>query len=568
MSICGSHLLELLGDIAVGTACYRVLARAFREEGVDTVFSLTGDGNMYWEAAFAELPGARTVGVRHEHCAAAMATAYARMTDTVGVASVTCGPGVTQITTALGIAVQARIPLVVLAGESPLHAGWFNQAIDQAPLVTCTGARYIAVHSLKRLHQYVAEAFYFAKTNREPVVLGVPFDLQKEILEDVPDYVPSSYFMPDAGPRQPHPDYVRAAAERILAAERVVVLGGRGARLAGATEACAKLAELTNGALATTLTARGLFTGYDRDIGAAGSFTHPVTREAFETSDLVVAVGAALNNYTSDAGLLFKPADVIQIDSNPSGFSRGRKTADQVLAADARLGVEALVREIEAMGGGAKKADWGVQDRARRVRTDPVDTRDYPVPDGTCDPRDVVMTLDRALPKDWAIVNSSGHCSFFTAHIHDQPADRFLTIREFGAIGNGLPYSIGMAMARPDQPTVLLEGDGGMMMHIQELETVRRYGWKILFCILNDGAYGAEIHKLRADGLDDRGGVHGRNDMARLAEGFGLRGKLIRSADELPAAIEEFRTGDGAMLLDIQISDEVISPRMFKATRR
>src|SRR5690606_2495990 len=188
----------------------------------------------------------------------AIATAYARVTDSVGVASVTCGPGLTQITTALAIAVRAKVPLVVFAGESPLHAGWFNQVIDQGPIATSTGARYIAAHSTKMLHQCVAEAFYFAKSNREPVVLGVPYDLQKEILEAVPPYVPSSYFIPDAGPRYPHPDYVRSAADRIANAKRIVVLGGRGARLAGAAAACQELAELVNGALSTTLTARGL----------------------------------------------------------------------------------------------------------------------------------------------------------------------------------------------------------------------------------------------------------------------------------------------------------------------
>ena len=551
----------------VGTPCYRVLAKAFVDEGVDTVFSLTGDGNMYWESAFVELPGTRTVGVRHEHVAVAMATAYARVRDQVGVASVTCGPGLTQISTALAIAARARVPLVVLAGESPLHAGWFNQVIDQGPIATATGARYIAVHSPKRLHQYVAEAFYFAKTNREPVVLGVPFDLQKELVEKVPDYVPSSYYIPDAGPRFPHPDYVQRAADRIAGARRIVVLAGRGARLAGAEAACRELAELTNGALSTTLTARGLFAGSPREVGAAGSFCHPVTIEAFAASDLVVAVGADLNNYTSDAGKLFTAADVIQIDSNPTGFSRGRKTADQVLAADARLGVEAVIAALKQKGA-TDRPDWGVADFARRVRSEPVDDRQYPVPEGTSDPREVVRVLDEALPKDWPIVNSSGHCSFFTAHIHDHIADRFLTIREFGAIGNGVPYAVGMAMAKPEKPTVLLEGDGGFMMHVQELETVKRYGWKILFCILNDGAYGAEIHKLRADGMDDRGAVHGRNDLARLAEGFGIRGRTIRNADDLPAAIREFEQSDGPMVLDVQISDQVVSPRMANAIKR
>ncbi|MCL4187019.1 MAG: thiamine pyrophosphate-binding protein [Rhodobacteraceae bacterium] len=551
----------------MGTPSYRVLADAFVREGVGTVFALTGDGNMHWEAAFAEAQGTRTVNVRHEHCACAMASAYARVTDGVGVASVTCGPGVTQIATALVTAAQARIPLVVFAGESPLHGGWYNQSIDLGPIVTSTGARYIAVHSVKRLQQSVAEAFHHARSRSEPVVIGVPFDLQKEPAGNPPEYQPSTGFMPDAGPRQPHPDYLARAVERIRAARRIIIVAGRGARRAGAREACMQLAELCNAALATTLPVRGLFAGSSRDIGTCGSFGHPVTEEAFGACDLVVAVGASLRGYTSDHGRYFAAGDVIQIDDAPTGFARGRRTAGQYLAADARLAVEALVREIGA-DGPPVRADWGVSDYARRLRSEPVDARAYPVPEGTLDPRDVIRTLDRLLPKDWGCVNSSGHCSFFSAHMFDRPADCFLTIREFGAIGNGLSYAAGMAAARPDRPTVLFEGDGGLMVHVQELETIRLQGWKILLCVLNDGAYGAEIHKLRADGLSDRGGVYGRNDIARIAEGFGIRGAVVRDLGALPARVEEFRTSPGSMLLDIQISDQVISPRMAAAIRR
>jgi len=74
-----------------------------------------------------------------------------------GVASVTCGPGVTQITTILSTAARARVPLVVFAGESPINAKWYNQAIDQAPLVTATGAHYVRAHSAKLMHEYVRE---------------------------------------------------------------------------------------------------------------------------------------------------------------------------------------------------------------------------------------------------------------------------------------------------------------------------------------------------------------------------------------------------------------------------
>ena len=136
------------------TKLYEALAEAFLAEGVDTQFALMGDGNMHWSTTFARLPGVQTIHVRHEHCAVAAATAYNVATGNIAAASVTCGPGVTQLVTALPAAVRARLPMVVFAGEPPINAKFYNQYIDQVPLVTATGAHYIAAHSVPRMMDY------------------------------------------------------------------------------------------------------------------------------------------------------------------------------------------------------------------------------------------------------------------------------------------------------------------------------------------------------------------------------------------------------------------------------
>src|SRR6202012_2710965 len=164
---------------------YEALAEAFLAEGVDTQFVLMGDGNMHWSTAFAKLPGVRTVHVRHEHATVAAATAYNIATGKLAVASVTCGPGaparpgVPRGGGAPRRAVHPPLPMVVFAGESPINAKFYNQAIDQAPLVTATGAKYIAAHSVPRMMDYVREAFHVAKYERCPVVPGIPYDRQK-----------------------------------------------------------------------------------------------------------------------------------------------------------------------------------------------------------------------------------------------------------------------------------------------------------------------------------------------------------------------------------------------------
>jgi acetolactate synthase-1/2/3 large subunit len=209
---------------------YEMLAQTFVSEGVDAVFNLMGDGNMHWATAISKIDGVQSFHARHEHCAVGMAVGYYSATGKTGVASVTCGPGVTQITTILSTAVRARVPLVVFAGESPINAKWYNQAIDQGPLVNATGAHYVRAHSAKLMHEYVREAFYTARYDRRPTVLGVPYDLQKATWSGGPDYKPSADYIPQPGRTLPSPDSVARLADKIASAKRPIIIGGRGAR--------------------------------------------------------------------------------------------------------------------------------------------------------------------------------------------------------------------------------------------------------------------------------------------------------------------------------------------------
>ena len=219
-----------------GPMVFDMLARAVAQEGTGTCFALLGDANMNFATRLAEA-GTRMIYVRHEHCAVAAAMAYARKTGEVGLATVTCGPGLTQLMTALPAAVRANLPLVVLAGEAPISKGWYNQAIDQAPFVTATGASYRALHWPDRMPTAIRDAFVEARMTRKPVVLGVPFDLQHGAWtgsEALP--VPSGALVPAPSPMPPHPDDVARAAELVAGARRIVVMAGLGVAEAGAAE--------------------------------------------------------------------------------------------------------------------------------------------------------------------------------------------------------------------------------------------------------------------------------------------------------------------------------------------
>ena len=141
---------------------FEYFAHCVFHQEVKHCFALLGDANMQIAAVMADL-GITFTYVQHEHCAVAASMAYARKTKTIGVSTVTCGPGLTQITTALPAAVRASIPLVIFAGESPLNKSWYNQQIEQRPLVEATGARYLALHSHDRFEEGIQEAFLTAE---------------------------------------------------------------------------------------------------------------------------------------------------------------------------------------------------------------------------------------------------------------------------------------------------------------------------------------------------------------------------------------------------------------------
>ena len=157
---------------------------------------------------------------------------------------------------------------------------------------------------------------------------------------------------------------------------------------------------------------------------------------------------------------------------------------------------------------------------------------------------------------------------YFTAtNTPGRPPELYASIRHFGAIGSGLSHAIGIAAARRDGKVLLIDGDGSLIMHIQELETIARHGLKLLIVALNDGAYASEVHKLRMDGVSDREARFGRPNFANIARGFSLRGATITDLGELGARFEEHTRGNTAELWDIPISGDVMSAPFEREAR-
>ena len=546
---------------------YDVVAKAIKAQGVGHCFALLGDGNMHFAGALAHL-GVSFTYARHEHCAVSMAMAYARVTGQPSLATVTCGPGLTQVMTGLSAAVRARIPLVLFVGESPLRASWYNQEIDQAPFVTACGAEYVRILHKPRVTCQIQDAFSRTQMSGIPVVIGMPFDLQESEWGNLNfTFEAASDFVPSAGKVFPDPGVVDAVTALVAQAKRPVLIGGRGAVLADAGPSCIRLADKIGAVLLTSLPARGLFHRSIHSLNVVGGFASDTAREACLESDLVIAVGTSLASHSADAGRLYPNAKILHIDTHPIIYQQGRVAAHHHLCADAKIGVDAILNALgDIKGCSSGSHEWRDELAAQQKAAEYPDALPFQVAPDVIDPRQMIKALDQKLPKDWFMVNSSGHCSYYAAHMTGRSADAFLTIREFGAIGNGLSYAIGVAAARPETQVVLIDGDGGFLMHAQELETIKRHGIKLLMIVMNDAAYGSEIHKLRVDGHDETGAAFGQTDLASVARGFGLGGVSFTNLEELDAAFEDFVSGEKAALWDFHISDQIASPVMRRLT--
>ena len=163
-------------------------------------------------------------------------------------------------------------------------------------------------------------------------------------------------------------------------------------------------------------------------------------------------------------------------------------------------------------------------------------------------------------------VGAGHYFSMVMTHMKGRAAERYHVVNDFGAIGSALPAAIGIAAARGDGKVLLVEGDGSLMIHVQELETIRRQGVKMLMAVMNDGGYGAEVHKFRANKITPKEAVHGRGDLAAAATGFGLRGASVTQPGQMAPLFKEHQGANIGPLWDVQI-DNLIPSRAYRQVR-
>jgi thiamine pyrophosphate-dependent acetolactate synthase large subunit-like protein len=537
---------------------YDAMANAFIKEGTTTLFGLLGDGQMTWWSAMAKNPRLKIVDVRDEGAAVTMAEGWANVTGEVGVASATQGPGLARMTTALIVATRSHTPLVVYTSRTALNNEYVAQHLNQDALVTATGAGYIEVLTPSYAENAVRDAFYRARRESRPIVLCVPLDVQRMDCDaDGDDYTPSRDLFSGQQAIRPALERVREAARIVRQSRKPVIILGRGAMTPGAKAAANQLAERIGALVATTLVAKGTLADSDYHVGVSGLFSSREVMELFSEADCVIAVGARLTTHTLAGGYLYPKARFVHIDIEPHVMMGSDRGADCYVQGDATATLEELndlLATENVSGQGFRTSE--VRRVLRHAGRDPAE---FEIEPGTVDPRDASILLDERLPPEMHLVSSgNARACAVRAMLMKRRRGLQMYVTSFGCIGQALPTAVGAALAA-EGPFVCVDGDGSALQNIQELDTVARLGLKFLYVVMNDEAYGAEYHKLRAHERDGFLSVVKSPDFAGIGRDFGCRGRSARTLDELSSAVDEFLADDGPMVIDLRISRNVIS---------
>lgn len=531
---------------------HQSIAHAIKDHGITTMFGLMGDANLFMVDSFVRDFEGRFIPAAHEGSTILMASAYAHVSGTVGVATVTHGPALTNCATALTEAARGLVPLVILAGDTPVDNPRHLQSIDQRSLVNVTGAGFEQLRTPATACKDVARAFYRAQVERRPIVLNMPADFMWEKA----DYGMQVLDVFTAPGGVAEGDILDDAVGMIASAKRPMILAGGGA--VGARDQLIRLADRLEAPLATTLKAKGLFNDHPFNIDIFGTLSTPVAYDLIALSDCIICFGTALHDFTTDRGKLMNDTRIVQIDVDPTAIGGGLHP-DIALVADAGLTAETIVYWLD-------EAEIPASGFTQELDPDTLTTH----PAGSAKISDhfvnYVYALERledALPKDRLLVTDGGR--FMTevwCRLSVPNPQSFVCTVNFGAIGLGLQEAIGAGLAAPGRPVVLFTGDGGFMMGgINEFNTAVRLELDLIVIIANDSAYGAEHIQFVDREMDPSLTEFHWPSFVEIAKSLGADGFEVRSKEQLEDALDALKNRRGPYLIELRL-DPLDVPRM------
>ncbi len=519
--------------------------------GVDVVFGYPGGAIMPIYDAIAG-SSVRHYLCRHEQGAAFAADSYARASGKVGVCMATSGPGATNLVTGIANAMLDSVPMVCITGNVPqgvMGTDAFQEVDIMGVTMPLVKHSYL-VRDAADIPAIMEEAFHIARTGRPgPVLIDLPKDIQFQTTAKT-----RAFHLPNDNAIAASAS-IKAAADAIRSAKRPIIYIGGGAKISGAVETVREFARLTGIPQVSTLNALGTIpTGQDNYLGMLGMHGTRAANDAVQGSDLLIVIGARFDDRATGKLAEFAPdAGVIHFDVDASEIGKLRPVAVPVVG-DLKPNLEALNREI-ASGASINVQDWSDKCRAEMAAC----AVNYDAPgEGVYAPALLNELSKLAGPSFMAACDVGQHQMWVAQHCEFSRPQAHITSGGLGAMGFGLPAGIGAKLADPDACVVTITGDGGVMMNIQELATVKRFNIPLKIVLLDNSRLGMvrQWQEFFFERNFSEVDLSDNPDFVKVAEAFGIEAFRIDSKEQVTDGLKRLLAADGPILAHVIINPE------------
>jgi len=538
-----------------------ILVKSLQAEGVQFVWGYPGGAVLHIYDALYKQNTIEHVLVRHEQAAVHAADGYARATGEVGVALVTSGPGVTNAVTGIATAYMDSIPMVIITGQVPTHAIGLDafQECDTVGITRPIVKHNFLVKDVRDMADIMKKAFHIARTGRPgPVVVDIPKDVsfKRTMYTGYPISVDMRSYNPV---RKGHSGQIRKALQLLVGAKRPFIYTGGGVLMSEASAELRTLVDMLGYPCTNTLMGLGAYPASDRKfLGMLGMHGTIEANNAMQNCDVLLAVGARFDDRVIGNPKHFAQNErkIIHVDIDPSSISK-RVKVDIPIVGDVKEVLTEMIgmlRDLTAKPDPQSLAAWWETIEAWRSR----DCLKYDR--GSSDvikPQYVVETLwNMTKDADAYVTSDVGQHQMWAAQYYrfDQPR-RWINSGGLGTMGVGIPYAMGIKLAKPDSEVYCVTGEGSVQMCIQELSTCLQYNTPIKIVALNNRYLGMvrQWQEIEYSGRYSHSYMDALPDFVKLAEAYGHVGMLIeRPEDVEPALREARRLKDRTVFMDFR----------------
>ncbi|MBF5005984.1 acetolactate synthase 3 catalytic subunit [Diaphorobacter caeni] len=526
-----------------------ILVKSLQAENVQYIWGYPGGAVLYIYDALYKQDTMQHVLVRHEQAAVHAADGYARATGDVGVALVTSGPGLTNAVTGIATAYMDSIPMVIISGQVPTPAIGLDafQECDTVGITRPIVKHNFLVKDVRDLAMTMKKAFHIARTGRPgPVVVDIPKDVsfKKTPYSGYPQSVEMRSYNPV---KKGHGGQIRKALQLLLTAKRPYIYTGGGVLLGNACNELRTLVDMLGYPVTNTLMGLGAYPASDpKFLGMLGMHGTIEANNAMQNCDVLLAVGARFDDRVIGNPKHFAQNDrkIIHIDIDPSSISK-RVKVDIPIVGDVKDVLTELInmiKETTTRADSGALAQWWKQIETWRSRDCLAYDRDNT---SVIKPQYVVDTLwNMTKDADTYITSDVGQHQMWAAQYYrfDEPR-RWINSGGLGTMGVGIPYAMGIKLAKPKSEVFCITGEGSVQMNIQELATCLQYNTPIKICALNNRYLGMvrQWQEIEYSGRYSHSYMDSLPNFVKLAEAYGHVGMLIERPQDVEPALREAR---------------------------